>query len=174
MRAVMGAVLAAVSAACAPQDSWELEGAFDQRALMQLLATQRYRQELVRVSEDPFPSGIKGESVLMYVSPNFAAQYTQLSSGHGMAPQAIPVGTLMIREVLDSNRRASVVTAAAKAPAGYNPEVADLWWAVAQPDGTVMTDASGTALVGPVSSCNNCHRLHEQTAFLYGMPKAQE
>ena len=87
-----------------------------------------------------------------------------------VAPLAI--GTLIVREVLDSSGGVSKLTMMAKGPAGYDPSLGDWWFAEADPQGQPVVD-NGVLEAGQlVDSCHSCHIPRQTEDYLFGVPAA--
>ena len=86
----------------------------------------------------------------------------------------MPVGTTIVREVLDANQQVAKLTMMIKGPAGYDPTLGDWWFAVADPEGNVLPDASGEPQIGRLTACHGCHLPRAGDDFLFGVPAADE
>jgi hypothetical protein len=102
-----------------------------------------------------------------------AADYAKIHPESTTDSPTIPVGTVIVREVLDTTGSIAKLTVMAKGPAGYDSTLGDWWFAEASPDGVpLVTD--GALRVGRLADCHSCHVPRESDDFLFGVPAADE
>jgi hypothetical protein len=114
-----------------------------------------------------------GASILIdvYVSREAAAAYDAIapeSTGSGVH---VPVGGVIVREVLDANGVAQKLTVLAKGPPGYNPMIGDWYWAVTDLAGVPVT-MDGGVREGKLIDCYGCHIPRSTDDFLFGVPRS--
>jgi hypothetical protein len=78
-------------------------------------------------------------------------------------------GTLLIREVLGPRGEVAKLTLIVKGPPGYNPDLADFWFGVTDPDGTPVVD-NGVKQLGKLTECYSCHLARATDGYLFGVP----
>ncbi len=115
-----------------------------------------------------------GEQINLYVSTGAVPLYRQIhpeTTGSGVT---LPVGTIIVREVLDGASR-SKLTIMAKGMPGYFPGGGDWYYAAVAPDGSdFLTDDGGAAIHGASADCNTCHTDRSGDGFLFGVPADME
>ena len=79
----------------------------------------------------------------------------------------VGVGTVIVREVLDSTGAVSELTAIAKAPSGFDDTLGDWWFGAIDATGTTMS-------AGRVDACHSCHVPREAEDYLFGVPAANQ
>jgi hypothetical protein len=122
-----------------------------------------------RMNAAPYKSGVGG-MINLYVSPEGAAAYASYQPG--VAAQAmpkIPVGTIIVREVLDDTGKVTKLTMMAKGAPGYQPEFGDWWFAVTDADGAPHR-VNEQWQVGTMKACQSCHTPLADKDFLFGVP----
>jgi len=83
------------------------------------------------------------------------------------------VGSVIVREVLDSSGAVDKLTLMAKGPAGYDPTLGDWWFGVLDASGTpAVTD--GRIQLGRLGDCHSCHIPRETDDYLFGVPQADQ
>jgi hypothetical protein len=145
-------------------------GGLDDGAIEALAADYK---GLTRVSTSAFPSrGHQGNPLVnVFVSSAVAPLYSTLDST-GTAPPgfAFPVGSLLVKEMLDPSGAPPILTAMYKKAPGYDPSHHDWWYG--------RLDASGAptdpAYVGNVSFCIACHAGATGSDFAWGVPAANK
>jgi hypothetical protein len=104
-----------------------------------------------------------------WVSSVAAADYEAISPDAGASIPALPVGSMIVREVMSDAGAVTEVTVLVKGPAGYNPAIGDWWWGVTDGNGSAAV-ADGGALVGRLTQCYSCHLPRSGVDFLFGVP----
>ena len=145
----------------------------DEVALQATLTARDYRGAgFVQLNTTPFASGIEaGDWVTMYVSKDAAAAYEAVSPDSLMHGAAFPVGGIIVRQVSDASGKLTALTAMVKRDAGYNPEVGDFFFGVADVDGTPETD-DGQLMWGKPAACAGCHQQRADAGYLFGVETA--
>jgi hypothetical protein len=163
-RAAYAFVVAVVTSACVVEVP-ELPDE-DQELLDRAADYQSFR----KVNAEPYASGVKG-MINVYVSDEGAAAYA--ARGPEKIDQAddVPVGTIIVREVLSDTGRVAKLTLMAKGPKGYQPELGDWWFAVTTPDlAPLMGETTDEWQIGRMPECHGCHIPHAGDDFLFGVP----
>jgi len=115
-----------------------------------------------------------GENINLYVSASAADLYRQIhpeATGTGVT---LPVGTIIVREVLDGSAR-SKLTVMARGEPGYFPGGGDWYYAAVAPDGSdFLPGDDGAAIHGASAACNTCHTDRSGDGFLFGVPADME
>lgn len=134
-------------------------------------ADNPYRQGFERINATPFTSELPGGSLIDVWVSNFAAvEYSKvLLDGQGSGVD-LPVGTVIVREVLDDNMEIKTLTLMIKNDPGYFPEGGDWWYGVADPSGIIINDANGVPMMGQLIECGSCHASRASDGFLFGVP----
>jgi len=139
-----------------------------------LQVASSYAQDFSRVNSAPYQSALGAFDINLFVhgdSRIYRAIHPEDTTS--TTPVDISVGTVIVREVLDSSGAISKLTMMAKGPAGYDPTLGDWWFATTDPAGTPITDATGLQ-VGRLSACHGCHVPRETSDFLFGVPRVDE
>lgn len=145
----------------------------DDAAIMSTLSGHRNSPAFVRLNEAPYPSAIgDGANVNIFVSTNAYAAYGSItpdSSGSGVV---VPQGTLLVREVLQTNGAIGTLAVMFKAPKGYNAAMGDLWLGVTDASGNPTLDDAGAPRIGRLAECAECHAARASDGYLFGVPEA--
>lgn len=126
-----------------------------------------YRTAYTRLDRVGYTSDLGAFDIHVYATGD-VADYRQIHP-EVSGTNAVAVGTVIVREVLDANGATSALTMMAKREAGYDPTLGDWWFAKTDPAGVVLTE-NGAALVGRVASCHSCHIPRASDDFLFGVP----
>lgn len=152
----------------APVDS-EPRIAMDELAILDQLQGYDTSGAFTRVNAAPYPSEVAaGATLNVWVSSFAAVAYEAISPDAQGSGVRLPEGTLIIREVIDEAGALKKLTLMAKGPAGYNPELGDWWFGVANPDGTPVKE-NGANLTGKLTQCFGCHLPRANDDFLFGV-----
>jgi hypothetical protein len=107
----------------------------------------------------------------VYANAVASPVYSVLSStGSGPPGFALPVGSMLVKEMRDSTGAPSVLTVMYKKAPGFDPPHHDWWYGRLNTDGT-PTDPS---YVGQVSFCIACHAGATGSDFAWGVPAADK
>jgi hypothetical protein len=156
-------VVAAVTSACVtevpvlPDDDHEvLDRAADYRSWR-------------RINAEPYASALKGR-INVYVSDEGADAYA--ARGPETLDQApeVPVGTIIVREVLSETGAVAKLTLMAKWPKGYQPALGDWWFGVTTPELAPLMGETHEWQIGRMPECHSCHVPHAGDDFLFGVP----
>jgi hypothetical protein len=156
-------VVAAVTSACVvevpilPDD--------DQEVLDRAADYQSFR----KVNAEPYASGLKG-MINVYVSDEGVDAYLARGPEKIDGADDVPVGTLIVREVLSETGRVTKLTLMAKWPKGYQPELGDWWFGVTTPDLAPIMGETQEWQIGRMPECHGCHIPHAGDDFLFGVP----
>jgi hypothetical protein len=130
-----------------------------------------YREGFRRVNRVPFTTELGGGNLIdVWVSAHAANEYARVLLDGAGSGVTLPVGTVIVREVLDENREIQTLTLMIKNQKGYYPEGGDYWYGVADPDGTIRTDDAGNLVMGKLDACGSCHATRPDDDFLFGIP----
>jgi hypothetical protein len=90
--------------------------------------------------------------------------YRSLSAGFATDPE-FPVGSMIVKEMLDDDGAPSILTVMAKQSAGFDPDHRDWWY------GRLAVDGSPTSgnFVGKVSFCIACHAGAGSGRYVFGV-----
>lgn len=155
-----------------PAGSATPDAAFDDEAVLGVIAGQEYEtsSSFLRVSV-PYPSlAAPGSLVTEWISAGAAAAYASIRPDGGSTGAVVPVGTVIVRDVLNDAGAVRKVTLMAKGPPGYNPAIGDWWFGVTDPSGVPVGDGDGGVMLGKLGGCYSCHLLHGGNDFLFGVP----
>ena len=125
-----------------------------------------------RINAQPYPSTIGAFNIDVFASQDaldFAKIHPETTGSH----ITMPVGTLIVRQVLDANGQVTKVTLMGKGPAGYDPSIGDWWFGVTDPSGKPLSDDTGLQ-VGRLTQCHGCHIPRAQDDYLFGVPAADQ
>jgi hypothetical protein len=118
----------------------------------------------------PYPSTVAtGSYIDEWVSTFAYAQYSKVQPDADDAGVVMPVGSMVVRAVVDENDVVSKLTVMFKGPSGYNSELGDWWFAETDPSGNPLTDDAGV-LAGKLTECFGCHVPRSDEDFLFGVP----
>jgi hypothetical protein len=143
-------------------------------AIWSLVSDFKYRGDgFRRVDRAPFPSTVSPDKkIAIYISEQAYAEYTRISPDQTGSGASLPVGSVIVREVLRETALDSI-TVMVRLPEGAFPLGGDWWFAAATADGTLKTDASiGAPVIGLSATCGSCHLRRDQDDFLFGVPAA--
>lgn len=145
----------------------------DDAAIMSTLSRYRDSPAFARLNQAPYPSAI-GDSakVNIFVSTNAYAAYGSITPDVSGSGVVVPQGTLLVREVLQPSGAIEALAVMFKAPAGYNPEMGDLWLGVADAAGRPALDDAGAPRLGRLAECATCHAARASDGYLFGVPAA--
>lgn len=116
-------------------------------------------------------SAVPGTYVDEWVSSDAYSTYSQIDPSVSGSGVTLPVGTTVVRAVLDPTGQAvEKLTVMVKGPSGFNPEVGGWWFAETDPDGApLITD--GGLMAGALGDCATCHLPRASDDFLFGIPQ---
>jgi hypothetical protein len=153
-------------AADAPRPTVDTVAVLESVARGAYLTSPAFRQ----VTEAPYPSAAApGSRVSEWVSTASWYQYIAISPGVTGSQVTLPVGTTIVRTVLDADGGVGKVTLMFKGPAGYNPALGDWWFAVTDTDGLPL-ESDGGAQCGKLTECFSCHIPRSNDGYLFGVP----
>ena len=135
------------------------------------VANQGYTDAgFVLINDSPYPSDLTGNDINVFVSVDGWWEFLYASpevTGRGVS---LPVGTLIVREVLDENGALESLTLLKRGPDGYSPAHGDLWYAVLEPNGFPRFE-DGEPLIGRLEErCAGCHDERPDDGYLFGVP----
>jgi hypothetical protein len=142
------------------------------KAMLQIAST--YAKDFSRVNSAPYQSALGAFDINLFVhgdSRIYRAIHPEDTTSTSNVD--ISVGTVIVREVLDSSGGITKLTMMAKGPAGYDPTLGDWWFAVTDPTGAPLSGDTGLQ-VGRLAECHSCHVPRASSDFLFGVPRADE
>jgi hypothetical protein len=146
----------------------------DDTTVLAAIAHQGYStsQAFTRVSLAPYPStAAPGSYIASWVSSDAYEAYTKVDPSTTGSHVQMPVGTTIVRAVLNADDKVTKLTLMVKGPAGYNPALGDWWFGVTDPSGAPLENDAG-AEVGRMSACFSCHIPRAKDDFLFGVPSS--
>jgi hypothetical protein len=144
----------------------------DEPAILTAINRGAFRDSpsFVHVTSTAYPSAVAtGSTIDEWVSAIGADDYLAISPDGGAASADLPVGTTIVREVIDSTGAVTELTLLVKGPPGYNPTIGDWWWGVTDPNGVPEIVDGGDSL-GRLTQCYSCHVPRQPEDFLFGAP----
>lgn len=133
----------------------------------QMLALSSEYTRYTKVTAQPFGSALGDFKVVEYISSN-AAEFRKIKPSVTGSGAKMPVGTLIVREVLDATGAPSKLTLMGKGPAGYDARLGDWWFGVTDLNGEPIADAAGNPQIGKMVACHACHNERGSDDFLFG------
>lgn len=115
-----------------------------------------YRSEMKMVSSEYRSDLAPNPQIKVWIDPAAATSYQRIRPDVKGANVELPVGTLIVREVLGANGQIAKLTVMGKGAPGTNPALADWWFAVTTPSG-VPLEENGAPLSGKLTQCYSCH-----------------
>ena len=175
MRSELAAVLFAVPLLGCVGDLEARQGSgngapLDEAEVLSAAATYRDATQFDHVSGGSYPSALGTASYIeLYANRTAAAQYELVAPETSGSNAKVPVGGIIVREVLDASGVAQRLTIMAKGPAGYNPAIGDWFWAVTDLQGVPIME-NGIPRSGQLVDCYGCHIPRATDDFLFGVP----
>ena len=128
--------------------------------------------ELHQINKMPYPSTVGSFNINVFVSQK-SKDFQKIHPESTGSRVSLPVGTLIVRQVLDANGQVTKVTLMGKGPAGYDPTLGDWWFGVTDPSGVPLVDDAGPQ-VGRLTQCHGCHLPRADDDYLFGVPEADQ
>lgn len=125
-----------------------------------------------RINRAPYISTLGAFNIDVYVS-EAARTYRRIHPETTGSRVTLPVGTLIVRRVLDAQGQVTKVTLMAKQAPGYDATLGDWWFGVTDPAGVPLDDGSGPQ-VGRMTECHGCHIPRAQDDYLFGVPQQDQ
>jgi hypothetical protein len=154
--------------AAGPKPDGHVMDAFD----AQMLGVAARFRTFTQVNANPYASTLGAFNIDIYTS-QAARDYRRIhpeTTGTGVT---MPVGTVIVRNVLDAAGKVTKVTLMGKGPKGYDPSLGDWWFGVTDPAGVPLDDGAGPQ-VGAMVECHSCHLPRAADDFLFGVPRADQ
>ena len=104
-----------------------------------------------------------------WVSTSSLAAYEAISPEVVGSGNTVPVGTTIVRAVLDEDGGVGELTLMFKGPPGYNSALGDWWFGVTDSNGT-PDEADGGPEYGKLEACFSCHVPRSDDGYLFGVP----
>lgn len=143
-------------------------------AIFELVRTRTYRGAGFRaLNSTPFSSTVSPtKQIALWVSERGYAALSQISSDNAGSGMTVPVGTVIVRDVLNRGVL-DAITVMVKLPEGTFPLGGDYWYAAADPDGKIRLDAeTKTPLAGLLANCGTCHLRRSSDDYIFGAPQS--
>jgi hypothetical protein len=134
-------------------------------------ALQLYKT-FTKINAMPYSSSVGAFDVNVLVnqaSTSYAKIHPETTGSHIV----LPVGTVIVREVLDATGAISKLTVMAKGPPGADPALGDWWFAVTDRHG-VPQIVDGDPQIGPMPACQACHLPRSGDDYLFGVASTDE
>lgn len=131
-----------------------------------------YRSSFMRVNSNPYTSTLGAFDINSFVQGDTRI-YRAIHPEDTTSTASVSVGTVIVREVLDSTGAVSKLTIMAKGPVGYDPTLGDWWFAETDPAGKPLVGDAGLQ-VGRLTACHGCHVPRASTDYLFGVPRIDE
>ena len=118
------------------------------------------------INARPFPTAQHQGNPLVNVWTDelATAPYRALSVG-ATGGRDVPVGAMIVKEMMDAGGESPVLTVMAKQPSGYDPQNGDWWYGRLNTDG----GATNPSFVGKVGFCISCHAGASGGDHLFGV-----
>ena len=119
------------------------------------------------INARPFPTAQHQGNPLVNVWTDelATAPYRALSGGTRAGGRDVPVGAMVVKEMMDAGGASPVLTVMAKQPSGYDPDNGDWWYGRLNVDGS----ATHSSFVGKVGFCLGCHSGASGGDHLFGV-----
>lgn len=118
-----------------------------------------------KINRAPFMSALHPEDAIdVYVSAAAAKDYEWVEPDRDGPAPPIPVGTVIVREILGKK-----LTAMEKRDPNSYPGGGDFLYAVTDLVGQPMAKADGTAEWGSLDECGSCHASRKDSSWLFGV-----
>jgi hypothetical protein len=166
-------VAAGVAACSISDDSVAREAGpeVDEQAILSSLVDFRESPAFVPVNQNVYESALgTGAAINVFVAAHAFDSYSQIDADASGSGATVPEDTLLIREVLDKpGGKVTTLTLMYKGPPGYNPDLADFWFGVTDPEGAAIEE-DGARKTGRLQECYSCHLSRAEDGYLFGVP----
>lgn len=141
-------------------------------AVVSLLTGLKYRASGFRlVNDGPFPSTVAPDKTIdLWVSDGAYEAFKRVVPERAGSNVSMPVGTVVVREVLGAGEKLETITVMIRLPEGAFPLGGDWWYASADPDGKIR-QKDGAPVAGLLESCGTCHLRRSHDDYLFGTPE---
>jgi hypothetical protein len=127
--------------------------------------------DYAHATRTPYPStAAAGASIDEWVTASAWAEYAKINPLAPGSGAKVPVGTVIVRAVINAAGTTTKLTLMAKGPPGYNPDIGDWWFGETDPYGAPLKSDAG-ALTGRMTECYSCHLPRANDDFLFGVPQ---
>jgi len=150
------------------------DSAIDETAILSSIANGAYRTspDFTHAVRAPYASvAAAGSTIDEWVSTIAWPTYAGISPDDTGAAGPLPVGTIVVRAIVDANGNPTKLTLMSKGPAGYNPALGDGWFGETDPSGAPLESDAGV-LTGRMTGCYSCHIPRESEGYVFGIPAA--
>lgn len=161
-------------AGAAPGDVVDIdENNFSESLVLSTVKNGRYTEGgFVKLTSSPYPSPVApGFYIDVWVSNNAVSQFLLVDPETDGSDAYLPVGSVIVREVLTPEGELAKITMMAKGPEGYYPRSGDYWYGVTDPNGEVLYDGD-ERMAGALDQCGGCHAARRglNDDYLFGIP----
>lgn len=129
-------------------------------------------QDFPPVSRAPYPSTTGAFDVTVRVS-QAKDSYAKIHPDSDGSKVTLPVGTMIVREVLAGDGEVHKLTIMAKGPPGTSPSLGDWWFAVTTAQGIPLLH-DGALQIGPMPECQSCHLERASDGYLFGVAASDQ
>jgi hypothetical protein len=88
-------------------------------------------------------------------------------------PSALPLGTILVREDYDGNRKRTAINVMYRVK-DFDKEHGNWYWLKYQENGSIVRDENGKAVAGKVTSCIECHAKAGANDFVFSNDRPAE
>jgi hypothetical protein len=125
---------------------------------------------MAHASAHAYPSDLVPDTDIdLWVSAEAAPTYAWISPDAEGSGKALPIGALIVRQVLDADGRVAKLTLMEKSVPEDNPTVGGWLFAVTDPAGVPLVE-DGEVLSGALAQCASCHQARASDDYLFGVP----
>ena len=137
-----------------------------------MLAALSSYKTFTKINSAPFASAAGAFDVNVLAS-EASTSYANIHPESTGSRVVLPIGTVIVREVLDANNAITKLTVMAKGPPGADPTLGDWWFGVTDPHG-VPQIVDGIPQIGPMPACQACHLPRSGDDYLFGVASTDE
>lgn len=125
-----------------------------------------------QINRDAYSSTLGAFKINVFTSAA-KRDYKQIHPETSQSRIELPPGTIIVREVLDSDGEVAKLTLMAKGYSGYDPRIGDWWFGVTDPDGVPLFE-DGRLQLGRLEECHGCHLPRAEDDYLFGVPSLDQ
>jgi len=126
-----------------------------------------------RINRAPYASTLGAFDIDVSINQD-ARDYRKIHPETSGSNVVMPVGTVIVREVLDANGAVTKITLMGKGPPGYDATLGDWWFGVTDPSGVPLPATNGGVQVGRLTECHGCHLPRATDDYLFGVPRVDQ
>jgi hypothetical protein len=131
-----------------------------------------YKMDFSKIDAAAYQSTLGAFNINLYVWGD-ARDYRGIHPETLGSNADLPVGTVIVREVLDAQGGIDKLTLMAKGPRGYDGTLGDWWFGELDAQGAPIVK-EGQLRVGRLADCHGCHVPRASDDYLFGVPKANQ